>query len=138
MGLLQRAQRPILPHPTIADQRTISGYEAQRRAYGSGRRLRIEILIPNAGILLYHRALESTLLVGRFQSCPQDPGRHRAQQESHVRACSGCTLRYLLLRGILIHDDAPIRRRDPHVQPHPHLRLAHQELAEERAVRLHF
>jgi len=72
MGLLQRPQRPLLPHPTFADQRATCGYEAERRAYGRGWRLWIEVSLQNAGILLDHRFIEGSLSSGRLQSCVED------------------------------------------------------------------
>ena len=64
MGLLQRSQCPLLPHPEITDQRTVGCNEAQRGAYGSCWRLWLEAALPNVGILLYHWSFEGTLPFG--------------------------------------------------------------------------
>ena len=87
--------------------------------------------LPHARLLLHHRPPPSPLPPRRLQSLAlKTLGRYRDEQESHVRPRHGRPPQHLLLRRLLLHDAPPLRRRRPHVLPHPRLCLSYQELPE--------
>ena len=137
MGLLFSAQCALLPDPAVPNQRAARSHEAERRPHDRRRGIRHKTTVPDAWLLLHYWPTTSPLFARRLQSCIENTWWHWAQQKSHVRSCHGRPLHHLLLRRIQLHDDAPVRRRHPHVQPYPRLRLSYQEFPEKRSIRQH-